>query len=144
MLWIAEGLDALSTGIRRHLCVQDHARRLSDDYVKASRWAANARKWEASTGKTKIWIGTISPGWMTGDRAARPTSAWPARPHKKERSDGAFYRATYNAAIASSPDWIWINSFNEWVEGSYIEPSEKYGDQAMQLTREFARQFKGQ
>jgi len=115
-----------------------------DDYVKASRWAANARKWEASTGKTKIWIGTISPGWDDRRASCKADIRVASAPHKKERSDGAFYRATYNAAIASSPDWIWINSFNEWVEGSYIEPSEKSGDQAMQVTREFARQFKGQ
>ncbi len=63
--------------------------------------------------------------------------------HKREREDGAFYSATFEAALASQPDGLWINSFNEWVEGTYIEPSQQYGERYLQLTREFAARVKG-
>jgi len=145
MIWIAEGLDASYLQVFDGLYVYKitHAD-YPEDYVKASRWAANVRQWEASTGMTKIWIATISPGWDDRRSTCKADIRVASKPHKKERGDGAFYRATYDAALASSLDWLWINSFNEWVEGTYIEPSVKYGDRAMQLTREFTRQFKGQ
>jgi hypothetical protein len=54
------------------------------------------------------------------------------------------YRATFDAALASQPDGLWINSFNEWVEGTYIEPGVQYGERYLQLTRELTGRFKGQ
>jgi hypothetical protein len=145
MIWIAEGLDASYLRVFDGLYVYKitHAD-YPDDYVKASRWAANVRKWETTTGATKIWMATISPGWDDRRSTCKPDIRVASKPHKRERGGGAFYRSTYEAALASSPDWLWINSFNEWVEGTYIEPSVKYGDRAIQLTSEFARQFKGQ
>jgi hypothetical protein len=35
-----------------------------------------------------------------------------------------------------------LSSFNEWVEGTYIEPSMQYGDKYMELTKEFVAIFK--
>ena len=60
----------------------------------------------------------------------------------RSRDDGAFYRATFDSAVASNPDALFVYSFNEWVEGTYIEPGQKYGDAYMKLTREFAQRFK--
>jgi len=58
------------------------------------------------------------------------------------RHDGATYEALWRAAIAADADWILVTSFNEWHEGSEIEPSREYGDKYMSMTRSFARQFK--
>jgi len=35
-----------------------------------------------------------------------------------------------------------LSSFNEWVEGTYIEPSVRYGDKYMEMTRELVNVFK--
>ena len=43
--------------------------------------------------------------------------------------------------MASNPDWLIVSSFNEWIEGSYIEPSVFYSDKYLQMTREFVWQF---
>jgi len=68
----------------------------------------------------------------------------PSKPFKQNRADGAFYQATAEAALATNPDGLWINSWNEWVEGTYIEPGVQYGDRYLQLTAQIAARFKKQ
>jgi hypothetical protein len=113
-------------------------------YLKASQWAAAVRQWEAQTGQRKLWIATLSPGWDDRRAGCKADVRVPSAAHQRARENGAFYRATFEAALASQPDWLWINSFNEWVEGTYVEPSAAYGDLYLRLTQEFAAQFKGQ
>ncbi|MDO8672120.1 MAG: glycoside hydrolase family 99-like domain-containing protein, partial [Dehalococcoidia bacterium] len=60
----------------------------------------------------------------------------------RSREDGGFYNATFTAAINSQPDWIVITSWNEWVEGTQIEPSVSYGDKYLTLTRQFSDRYK--
>jgi hypothetical protein len=40
------------------------------------------------------------------------------------RRDGATYDALWKAAIRARPDGITITSFNEWGEGTQIEPAQ--------------------
>ena len=54
----------------------------------------------------------------------------------RARDGGAFFRETWSAAMATNPDMIMITSFNEWLEGTHIEPSVTYGDFYLNLTRE--------
>jgi len=61
-----------------------------------------------------------------------------------DRRNGATYRATLDGAAASDPDWILITSWNEWWENTHIEPSVNFGDQYLQITREFAARWKQQ
>ncbi len=58
------------------------------------------------------------------------------------RLEGESYRAQWESAIAALPDWVLITSFNEWHEGSEIEPSFEFGHQYLELTAEFAARFK--
>ncbi|MGQ9553253.1 MAG: glycoside hydrolase family 99-like domain-containing protein [Anaerolineae bacterium] len=141
--WIAEGLDPLYLTVFDGLYVYKitHAA-FPNDYVKSPRWGAQVRQWEQNTGKPKLWIATITPGWDDLRAGCKADIRVPSQPHRREREDGAFYRATFDSAIASAPDWLLVQTFNEWVEGSYIEPSVQYGDRYLQLTREFAASFK--
>ncbi len=59
-----------------------------------------------------------------------------------ERENGNFYRKVWEAAIASKPDWVLITSFNEWFEGTEIEPSKEYEDFYLNLTRYYSNLFK--
>lgn len=90
--------------------------------------------WIAGTPPGKISTVTVIPGY--DDRAVHPaprpvTSRW----------GGEVYRALWEAAITASPDWVLITSWNEWHEGSEIEPSVEYGSSLLDLTASFARQF---
>jgi len=59
-----------------------------------------------------------------------------------ERNSGKLYQTLWNKALLAKPDWILITSFNEWHEGSEIEPSLEFQNQYLDLTAEFSRQFK--
>jgi len=82
----------------------------------------------------KIWVVTVSPGY--DDRKIRHPGSYVSR------ENGAHYEETWKGALASNPDMILICTFNEWHEGTEIEPSREYGFKYMELTRTFAEIFK--
>lgn len=58
-----------------------------------------------------------------------------------DRLNGKVYRILWEQAIKANPDWVLITTWNEWHEGSEIEPSFEFGNKYLNLTREFARRF---
>ncbi len=97
-----------------------------------------AREFYARTVKTagsKIAAVTVIPGYddrKLGRPEPRPITS---------RHNGATYRILWEEAIAARPDWILITSWNEWHEGSEIEPSSEHGDRALKQTAVFTRRF---
>lgn len=105
--------------------------------------------------QAKAWANAKFPGWVRTATAQRRISTLTVIPGyndtkirnpglKVERFDGELYRAQWEEAIAANPDWILITSWNEWHEGSDIEPSVEYGETYLDITAEFARKFKNQ
>ena len=142
-VWIAEGLDPSFLSVFDGLWVYKVTHASSpNDYGKAPRWASRVRAMENQTGQSKLWVGTVMPGWNDLRAGCRPDVRVPSAPYARDRAGGDFYRATYNAAASSNPDLLWVNSFNEWVEGTYVEPGQAYGDAYLNLTRDLAAQFK--
>ncbi len=93
------------------------------------RWGERIRDWNAQHGSIKYWVATTMPGYndlVTG----RPDA------FVRDRADGAYYRDCWEGAIQSGADFIIVTSFNEWLEGTHIEPSVTYGDFYLNLTRE--------
>ncbi len=90
----------------------------------------------AETSSPKIWAATVQPGYddtLLPDREGQV----------QERLNGDYYRFTWEAAIASDPDWIFITSWNEWWEHTHIEPSQLYHDLYLQITLQYANLWKG-
>ena len=58
-----------------------------------------------------------------------------------DRLDGQTYWTLWEEAIKANPDWIFIKSWNEWPEGTEIEPSLELGDKYLQITTEYAKPF---
>jgi hypothetical protein len=83
----------------------------------------------------KIFVATVQPGFNNCPYGEDP-------PFVVERNDGEFFRSTFEAAIGSDTNWIMITSWNEFGEDTHIEPSEKYGDRYLQITREYAKMWK--
>ena len=143
-VWIAEGLDPSYLQIFDGLYVFKISHRdWPDDYLKLPRWGDQVRQWEARLGTPKLWMATIMPGWDDSRTAGKPEQLRdPSPAHGRDREDGHFYRKTFEKACESRPDWLFVTTFNEWVEGTQIEPSVTYGDRYLELTREFAEFFK--
>lgn len=67
-----------------------------------------------------------------------------ARRHgfKIDRWEGKLYEKMWSELLKSNPDWALITSFNEWFEGTSIEPTLEYGKFYLKETRRFAQRFK--
>ncbi len=131
-LWIAEGvkeqLPYLNVFDGFHLYSIAWA---PDVAAELQKWSPRVR----SYGADKIWVATVMPG---ADNSKSPEAGKVIR----DRRNGDFYRETWRAAFSTNPDWIIITSWNEWVEGTMIEPSVTYGNLYLDITRGFAAQFK--
>jgi hypothetical protein len=85
---------------------------------------------------SRILVATVIPGYddtPLGRDMPRPTTP---------RHDGRTYETLWREAIDAHPDWVVITSWNEWHEGSEIEPSREHGKKALHTTRRYATAFK--
>ena len=93
-------------------------------------------EWVETAGADCISCITIIPGYddsKIGRDDPRPIT---------DRHEGETFRILWEAAIEANPDWVLITSWNEWHEGSEIEPSLAHGDRELKITGEFAPRFK--
>ena len=73
-------------------------------------------------GSTTAWSECPAPSWIAP--MARPTNE------------------SWKAALAVDPPWILVSSWNEWHEGSEIEPSLEHGRRYIDVTRAWADRFR--
>ena len=108
------------------------------------KWAKRAMPWWAACGEGgtaarkagKIACVTVFPGY-DDTKVRKPGLV-------VEREHGTLYEDLWREAVAAQPDWVLITSFNEWHEGSEIEPSEEFGDKYINMTAEWAATFKAE
>ena len=77
--------------------------------------------------KGKVFIATVMPGY--DDTAIRSPG------YVVDRQNGTYYKSLWFIAVSTSPNGYVITSFNEWHEGTEIEPSLEYGYMYIDLTR---------
>jgi hypothetical protein len=76
--------------------------------------------------KNKVFLATLVPGY--DDTVIRQPG------YVINRNNGLYYNSTICAAKKSDPSGYIITSFNEWHEGTEIEPSLDYQDLYIKLT----------
>ncbi|HEX4868972.1 MAG TPA: glycoside hydrolase family 99-like domain-containing protein [Acidimicrobiales bacterium] len=81
-------------------------------------------------------LATVSPGY---DDTRLRGSTNPVIPRG---ADGARYDETWAAAIAADPDFVLVTSWNEWFEGTSVEPGTVNGDLALRQTGRWAAAWK--
>lgn len=103
---------------------------------EAEKWAVGTySSWvELADKADKISTITVIPGY-DDTKIREPGLA-------VSRFDGRLYRLEWEQAIAADPQWVVITSFNEWHEGSEIEPSWEFGNTYLELTGEYTSKFK--
>lgn len=82
----------------------------------------------------RLWAATVSPGQNLSYFDM-------LHPRNEARDDGKRYDITWQAAWASTPEWILITSWNEWYEATHIQASKKFGYRALQQTANWASAF---
>jgi len=85
-------------------------------------------------GAGRPFIPAVSPGF--DDRRIRTPGT------VVERAAGATYEETWRASLAADPRWILVSSWNEWHEGSEIEPSVEHGRRYLDATHAWAERFR--
>ena len=136
-LFIGDGISAESArvfdGIHTYNPTGSTARNSAEE-IRA--WAQSTFvRWIEIAGGDRIACVTLIAGYddsTQGRRLPRPIT---------DRHDGETYRAMWEAAIAANPDWVLICSWNEWHEGSEIEPSAENGARELDTTAAFAPTF---
>ena len=98
-------------------------------------WAATYYPRARRLSEGRLYCATVMPGFddrLLGRPQPRPVF---------DRHGGETFQILWEGAIAAQPDWIIVTSFNEWHEGSEIEPSEEYGDSYLRICAEYSQKF---
>jgi hypothetical protein len=136
-IWIEEGVDVSSLAVfDGHHLYSVTWNPPTDLGYTATKFARLVRGQAASAGVPKVYVATVMPGY-DDTRTGRGNA------FAVNREGGAYYERSWQAAIASGPNWIIITSFNEWPEGTYIEPSQAYGNRYLELTAKWSAVFRG-
>lgn len=102
-----------------------------------AQWRGIVNAYNTAHKTSRLWTAGVIPGW--DESKVLP----PRNPAKVfARRDGAMYEEGWRGAMASNPEWITITSWNEWFEGTQIEPSATYGTRYLDLTRQYAGLWK--
>lgn len=99
--------------------------------------AARSYQLLADASTPKISVATVQPGYDERSIQGRKGAF-------RDREGGAYYQGTFEAALSSDPDWIFITTWNEWWEHTHIEASQLNGARYLQITNEYARKWKRQ
>ena len=83
------------------------------------------------TGQPKVWAAGVAPGW---DNSRQGASARVV----VNRENGNYYARRWEAALSSDPGLVTVSSWNEWGEGSEIEPGASYGNLYLGITGEYS------
>jgi len=108
-------------------------------------WLAPQNAWNLKGDSTCAWggalryqnpgIGEIGPGY---DHSAVPGRT----PLVREREGGRFYEESWLKFLRRPSNFVMIETWNEFHEGTDIAESKEYGRQYIELTRKYADLFK--
>lgn len=149
-LWMSEGLSTLYNPLFEGQYVYriDHAD-YPQSWLKQPRFANLLRALERSLPASSLpagglyWADTIAPGY-DDTRAGNVVNDYrvPAPPFARDRRSGGYYADTWAVTAQTNGDFLLVKSFNEWVEGTAIEPGRTYGDLYLDLTCQYANEFR--
>jgi hypothetical protein len=113
-----------------------------EDYVD---WVYGEMDFRSREHQLKLNIGSV---WAGFDDSK--VWGWGSSPRFIDRQDGRVYAQTWDAALQDqaqrereSPSWVQIITWNDWNEGSEIEPSVEHGFTYLQATQRYVSRYTG-
>jgi hypothetical protein len=144
-IWFAEGLSPTYNPLFDGLYVYriDH-KTAPRSWLKQPVFAQRLREAEKNAGVKMYFADTVAPGFDdTRSFKVKATDVrTPAPAFARSRAEGAYYRDTFSVTGETGGDLLLVKSFNEWIEGTAIEPGSKYGDLYLNLTCELGNAYR--
>jgi outer membrane lipoprotein-sorting protein len=124
----------------------DHARgQFAKEFGGRIPYIAKEISWNVSADNTVAWggalglknpgIASVGPGY---DHSAVPSRS----PLVVDRRDGKFYEENWIKLLRKAPNFVMVETWNEFHEGTDVCESKEYGRQYIQLTRKYAELFR--
>jgi hypothetical protein len=147
LIWMAEGLSATYNPLFDGLYIYRIDHRDSPGAWVKQPWYANALREVEQQGDLPLgglyFADSIAPGYDDTRAVNAPMDVRvPAPPFARDRRNGAYYADTFAVTARTGGDFLIVKSFNEWVEGTAIEPGESFGDQYLEQTCQFANEYR--
>lgn len=147
MIWMAEGLSTLYNPLFDGLYIYRIDHRDSPGAWVKQPWYANALRAVEQQGTLPLnglyFADSIAPGYDDTRAVNAPMDVRvPAPPFARDRRDGGYYADTFAVTAKTGGDFLIVKSFNEWVEGTAIEPGTTYGNRYLELTCQFANEYR--
>lgn len=89
-------------------------------------------------GRIKVYLHSVNPGFDDS-----PVNGWGKGSRYIERDDGEVYRYRWERAVQTGYALACIPTWDDWGEGSVIEPTVEFGNQYLDITREYVAKYKG-
>lgn len=130
--------ESVEWGVHRYDPNADGSQAISSDDLTAwnrtTAFETRAAAITAPGGAARLFAATVSPGF---DNRNNGGSLY------VDRGDaGQHYLSTWDAALAAAPEWVLVTTWNEWYEGTSVEPSQRFGDLALRQTATRAAAWK--
>ena len=93
---------------------------------------------QATADKSKVLFGSVMPGFDD-----TPVWGWGDGARIAPRYDGDRMEKSWENAIGDDIDCVQIVTWNDWNEGSQIEPCDNYGYKYIKLNKKYSARFKG-
>jgi hypothetical protein len=108
------------------------------ELVPANERNDRRRAWQLlESGQMSFYMGGVSPGF---DDIG--VWGWGNGPRKVERDDGRTYEYRWEQMLKTNFRNVFIPTWNDWGEGTVIEPAVDFGDKYLAMTRQYAAKFK--
>ncbi len=109
-------------------------------------WLAREISWHVKAESVVAWGGALglkNPGGVASLGPGYDHSAVPGRtPLIVERRGGAFYEDQWLKLLRRPVNFVMVETWNEWHEGTDVAESKEYGRQYIELTRKYSDLFK--
>ena len=147
LIWMAEGLSATYNPLFDGLYIYRIDHRDSPGAWAKQPWYSNALRAVERQGNLPLgglyFADSIAPGYDDTRAVNAPMDVRvPAPAFARDRRSGGYFADTFAVTAKTGGDFLIVKSFNEWVEGTAIEPGETYGELYLDLTCQYATEYR--